>query len=149
LNDIYGMTLSADLVVLSACRTGLGRNIQGEGIVGLTSGFMYAGAKSVIASLWKVDDEATAELMGHFYTALFKNRLTPAAALSEAKREMWKQPRWRAPFYWAAFTLQGEYSDHLAVARRTSLIPILVISVVLVVMIIGIFRFARYRRKAL
>jgi len=147
LNDIYGMTLSADLVVLSACRTGLGRNIQGEGVVGLTSGFMYAGAKSVIASLWKVDDEATAELMGHFYTALFKDRLTPAAALNEAKRQMWKQPRWRAPFYWAAFTLQGEYDAQLAVAHRTSLIPILVIGGALVVMLIGI-RFTRYRRKA-
>ncbi len=147
LNDIYGMTLSADLVVLSACRTGLGRNIQGEGMVGLTSGFMYAGAKSVIASLWKVDDDATAELMGHFYTALFKDGLTPAAALNAAKREMWKQPRWRAPFYWAAFTLQGEYATHLTVAHRTSPITILVLSGMLALVVVGIFRFRRYFRR--
>jgi CHAT domain-containing protein len=147
LNDIYSMTLSADLVVLSACRTGLGRNVQGEGIVGLTSGFMYAGAKSVIASLWKVDDEATAELMGHFYTALFKNGLTPAAALNAAKREMWKQPRWRAPYYWAAFTLQGEYTTQVTVANRSSLMPVLVLIGGLAVVVLGILRFTIYRRS--
>ena len=148
LHDIYSMDLSADLVVLSACRTGLGRNVQGEGIVGLTSGFMYAGAKSVVASLWKVDDDATAELMGHFYTAIFKNGLAPAAALNAAKREMWKQPRWRAPFYWAAFTLQGEYTTDLAAARRTNVARILTIAGIVTVAILGIYAFARYRRRA-
>jgi CHAT domain-containing protein/predicted negative regulator of RcsB-dependent stress response len=150
LHDIYNMNLSADLVVLSACRTGLGRNVQGEGVVGLTSGFMYAGAKSVIASLWKVDDDATAELMSHFYAAMLKDGLPPAAALKTAKREMWKQGRWRAPFYWAAFTLQGEYKADLRAARRTNLIRVLLIGAVLLVLG-GICIYviaARYRRGA-
>lgn len=147
LHDVYNMDLSADLVVLSACRTGLGRNIQGEGMVGLASGFMYAGAKSVMASLWKVDDDATAELMSHFYKALLKDGMTPAAALNTAKREMWKQPRWRAPFYWAGFTLQGEPATDLAVAPRTYGTRILVITSVLAVVIIGLYVFARYRHK--
>lgn len=148
LSDIYNMDLSAELVVLSACRTGLGRNVQGEGVVGLTSGFMYAGAKSVIASLWKVDDDATAELMGHFYTAMLKDGLPPAAALKTAKREMWKQEHRRAPFYWAAFTLQGEYTADLRVARRPRLMRILVIGgVCLVLVIVCIYTVAARRRR--
>jgi CHAT domain-containing protein len=150
LHDIYNMDLFADLVVLSACRTGLGRNVQGEGVVGLTSGFMYAGAKSVIASLWKVDDDATAELMSHFYTAMLKDGLSPAAALKTAKREMWKQERWRAPFYWAAFTLQGEYTADLRVARRANHMRMLITGgVFLVLVIVCIYTVAaRYGRGA-
>jgi CHAT domain-containing protein/tetratricopeptide (TPR) repeat protein len=109
LNEIYNLNLSADLVVLSACQTGLGKEIRGEGLVGLTRGFMYAGAPRVVASLWKVDDAATAELMKRFYEGMLKNNLRPAAALRAAKVEMWKQKRWSAPFYWAAFELQGEW----------------------------------------
>jgi CHAT domain-containing protein/tetratricopeptide (TPR) repeat protein len=109
LHDIYNLNLPADLVVLSACQTGLGKEIRGEGLVGLTRGFMYAGAPRVVASLWKVDDAATAELMKRFYAAMLKNNLRPAAALRRAKLEMWQQKRWRAPFYWAAFELQGEW----------------------------------------
>ena len=109
LHDIYNLNLPADLVVLSACQTGLGREIRGEGLVGLTRGFMYAGAPRVVASLWKVDDAATAELMKRFYAAMLKENLRPAAALRRAKVEMWKQKRWQAPFYWAAFELQGEW----------------------------------------
>jgi CHAT domain-containing protein len=112
-NDIYNLNLSADLVVLSACRTGLGKDIRGEGIVGLPSAFMYAGAKSTIASLWKVNDEATAELMSHFYPRVFNEGLPPAAALRKAKEEMWRQERWHAPFYWAAFVFQGQYSHQV------------------------------------
>ena len=67
------------------------------------------GAQSVIASLWKVDDAATAELMKRFYQGMLKDNLRPAAALRAAKVEMWKQKRWNAPFYWAAFELQGEW----------------------------------------
>jgi CHAT domain-containing protein/Tfp pilus assembly protein PilF len=109
LHEIYNLNLPADLVVLSACQTGLGKEIRGEGLVGLTRGFMYAGAPRVVASLWKVDDAATAELMKRFYRGMLKENLRPAAALRAAKVEMWKQKGWQAPFYWAAFELQGEW----------------------------------------
>lgn len=109
LHEIYNLQLSADMVVLSACQTGLGKEIRGEGLVGLTRGFMYAGSPRVVASLWKVDDAATAELMKRFYQGMLKDNLRPAAALRRAKVEMWKQKRWSAPFYWAAFELQGEW----------------------------------------
>jgi len=109
LHEIYNLQLSADMVVLSACQTGLGKEIRGEGLVGLTRGFMHAGALRVVASLWKVDDAATAELMKRFYRGMLKDNLRPAAALRAAKVEMWKQKRWNAPFYWAAFELQGEW----------------------------------------
>jgi CHAT domain-containing protein/Tfp pilus assembly protein PilF len=109
LEDIYNLNLPAELVVLSACETGLGKQIQGEGLVGLTRGFMYAGASRVMASLWKVDDVATAELMGRFYKAMEKEGMRPAAALRQAQTEMWKQKDWSSPYYWAAFQMQGEW----------------------------------------
>lgn len=121
-NDIYNLDLSADLIVLSACRTGLGKDVRGEGIIGLPGAFMYAGAKSIVASLWKVNDEATAELMGHFYSAMFDDGLSPSAALRKAKEKMWRQPRWRAPFYWGAFVFQGQYSNQIEV-RSSRRIP--------------------------
>jgi CHAT domain-containing protein/Tfp pilus assembly protein PilF len=120
LHDIYNLNLMADLVVLSACSTGLGNNVKGEGIVGLTRGFMYAGASGVIASLWKVDDEATAELMKHFYIGILKEGLPPSAALRNAQLAMWQQKRWRAPYYWAAFVLQGEYNGSFPAASASS-----------------------------
>jgi CHAT domain-containing protein/tetratricopeptide (TPR) repeat protein len=110
LHDIYNLRLPVDLVVLSACQTGLGKEVRGEGLLGLTRGFMYAGAAGVVASLWKVDDEATAELMRHFYAALFQKGLPPAAALRAAQLALWQQRRWRAPYYWAGFVIQGEYA---------------------------------------
>ncbi len=109
LNEIYNMNLSADLVVLSACQTALGKEVRGEGLIGLTRGFMYAGSPRVVASLWKVDDLATAELMKLFYKKMLQEKMRPSAALRAAKVEMWKQKRWSAPFYWAAFELQGEW----------------------------------------
>ncbi|MBD0309073.1 MAG: CHAT domain-containing protein, partial [Microcoleus sp. T1-bin1] len=109
LTDIFNLKLAADLVVLSACQTGLGQNIQGEGMVGLTRGFMYAGAQRVVVSLWSVDDEGTAALMSSFYQKMLQKGLTPAAALRAAQLEMWKQEKWKSPYYWAAFTLQGEW----------------------------------------
>lgn len=118
LQDIYNLDLSADLVVLSACQTALGKDVSGEGIIGLARGFMYAGADGVVASLWKVDDEATAELMKRFYDGLLREGLPPAAALRAAKVAMWEQERWRAPYYWAAFVLQGEYDAPVRAARR-------------------------------
>jgi CHAT domain-containing protein/Tfp pilus assembly protein PilF len=109
LHDIYNLKLGADLVVLSACKTGLGKDIKGEGLVGLTRGFLYAGAPRVVASLWKVDDRATAELMKLFYQRMLRDGLRPAAALRRAQIDIQKQPRWAAPYYWAGFTLQGEW----------------------------------------
>ncbi len=109
LNDIYNLNFPADLVVLSACQTGLGKNIRGEGLVGLTRGFMYAGTPRVVASLWKVNDAATAELMSKFYQAMLSQGLAPSAALRVAQLEMWQTSDWRSPYYWAAFTLQGEW----------------------------------------
>lgn len=109
LEDIYNLNLHADLVVLSACETGLGKDIKGEGLVGLTRGFMYAGAPRVVASLWKVDDVATAELMRRFYKFMLQQDLPPAAALRAAQLEMAQQKRWSDPYYWAGFVVEGEW----------------------------------------
>jgi CHAT domain-containing protein/tetratricopeptide (TPR) repeat protein len=110
LQDIYNLDLPAELVVLSACQTGLGKEIRGEGLIGLTRGFMYAGTPRIVASLWKVDDRATSELMKRFYQGLLgPERLRPAEALRQAQLSIWKQKQWRAPYYWAAFVLQGEW----------------------------------------
>jgi CHAT domain-containing protein/tetratricopeptide (TPR) repeat protein len=109
LHDIYNLRLGADAVVLSGCQTALGKDLQGEGLIGLTRGFMYAGARAVVASLWQVDDESTAELMKRFYRAMLKEGRRPAEALRTAQLEMMRHPRWSAPFYWAGFVLQGEW----------------------------------------
>ncbi|MDX6613027.1 MAG: hypothetical protein QOD75_2213, partial [Blastocatellia bacterium] len=108
-NDIYKLKLPAELVVLSACQTGLGQEIKGEGLVGLTRGFMYAGAARVVVSLWNVNDKATADLMTKFYEKMLQQGERPAAALRAAQVEMWQQKRWQSPYYWAAFTMQGEW----------------------------------------
>jgi CHAT domain-containing protein/tetratricopeptide (TPR) repeat protein len=109
--DTFNLRLDADLVVLSGCRTALGKDVRSEGIVGLTRGFMYAGARGVLASLWPVDDAATAELMRAFYSGLLGPRkLSPPAALREAQRHVRSDPRWSAPYYWAAFQLQGVWA---------------------------------------
>jgi CHAT domain-containing protein len=108
LRDIYNLRLPVELIVLSACSTALGKQLQGEGLTGMVRGFLYAGAERVVASLWKVDDEATGELMRRFYVEMLQANRSPAAALRQAQLEMWRQDRWRAPFYWAAFSLQGE-----------------------------------------
>jgi len=109
LHDIYELHLPAELVVLSACNTALGRPVRGEGLVGIVRGFMYAGAKRVVASLWKVDDDATGEMMRRFYQGMLEKGLSPAAALREAQVDLWRHDRWRPPYYWAAFVLQGEW----------------------------------------
>jgi len=111
LEDIYDLRAPVDLVVLSACQTALGRDVRGEGLVGLTRGFMYAGASSVVASLWKVDDAATTELMKYFYSNLLQHQMRPAEALRAAQNSIRQNPRWSSPYYWAAFTLHGEYRE--------------------------------------
>jgi CHAT domain-containing protein len=120
LHDIYNLKLPISLVVLSACNTGLGKDVRGEGLIGLTRGFMYAGASGVVASLWKVDDDATAALMTHFYRGLIEKGLTPAAALREAQLQMREQKRWRAPYYWAGFVIQGKYNERITLPVRAS-----------------------------
>ncbi len=109
LHDIYGMNLSANLVVLSACSTGIGKEVRGEGLMSLNNAFLQVGAKSVMSSLWKVDDYATLELMKNFYASMADENLTPSQALRSAKIKMMRDPRFKSPFYWAAFTIQGDY----------------------------------------
>ncbi|MGH6693276.1 MAG: CHAT domain-containing protein, partial [Gammaproteobacteria bacterium] len=100
LHDIYNLKLDAALVVLSACQTALGKDIRGEGLIGLTRGFMYAGAPRVVASLWAVEDRATAELMKRFYEGMLTRGLTPAAALRDAQLALRRDRRWSDPYYW-------------------------------------------------
>jgi CHAT domain-containing protein len=109
LHEIYNLDLDADLVVLSACQTALGREVHGEGLIGLTRGFMYAGASRVVSSVWNVDDRASALLMSRFYDAMRTTNLTAAAALRHAQLSLLKDPRWSNPHYWAAFGLHGEW----------------------------------------
>lgn len=109
MQDVYGLNLNTDLVVLSACDTGLGKVIKGEGIMSLNNAFLQSGAKSVVSSLWKVDDTVTRELMSEFYRGIVSDGLTPAAALRHAQIKMFNDPRFSSPFYWAAFTAQGDY----------------------------------------
>lgn len=111
--EIYNLKLNAELVVLSACESGLGKQLKGEGVIGLTRAFIYAGSPRVISSLWSVSDKSTVELMKCFYQHLLSktNPLSPAKALRQAQIEMihGKVPKWRIPFHWAAFQLQGEF----------------------------------------
>ncbi|MEO1204218.1 MAG: CHAT domain-containing protein, partial [Pseudomonadota bacterium] len=107
LRDIYLLNLSARLVVLSACETALGRELKSEGLVGLTRAFLYAGARQVIASLWQVQDRSTSELMRRLYSGYLSDGLDAAEALRAAKLEVRANPRWRHPYYWSGFVLQG------------------------------------------
>ncbi|HZF30916.1 MAG TPA: CHAT domain-containing tetratricopeptide repeat protein [Gammaproteobacteria bacterium] len=109
LNDIYNLKLGADLVVLSACDTALGREVRGEGLIGLTQGFMSAGARALVASLWQVPDRATAELMQQFYRYMLDEKLKPAAALRKAQLWSASQRRWSDPYFWGGFVLVGDW----------------------------------------
>lgn len=109
LHDIYNVQLNADLVTLSACSTALGREISGEGLTGLTQGFMHAGSRAVLASLWQVPDRATSELMKRFYQNLLQQQQRPAEALRNAQMDLSSHARWRHPYYWGGFVLQGDW----------------------------------------
>lgn len=111
LQDIYNLNLSADLVVLSACQTAVGKEIQGEGVVGLSRGFFYAGTPRLIGSLWAVNDGSTSELMTLFYNHLLKEKQSPAQALRQAQLMMWKRNPKKVPFTWAAFVFQGNWKQ--------------------------------------
>ncbi|HVS00434.1 MAG TPA: CHAT domain-containing tetratricopeptide repeat protein, partial [Thermoanaerobaculia bacterium] len=108
-HEIADLRLAADLVVLSACRTALGKEIRGEGLVGLTQAFLDAGADGVLVSLWQVEDRATAELMRRLYEGMMREGMSPAAALRQAQVALWRGRDWQAPYYWAGFVLQGEW----------------------------------------
>jgi CHAT domain-containing protein len=110
LNEIFNLRLPVQLVVLSACESGQGKLVKGEGLVGLTRGFMYAGAASLVVSLWKVNDAATPVLMNRFYKGLLgSDQLRPAAALRAAQRAMMEEGKWAHPYYWAPFTVEGDW----------------------------------------
>lgn len=110
LTDIYELDLDADLVVLSGCQTALGKEVRGEGLMGLTRGFQYAGVPRVVASLWRVEDRTTAELMTRFYKAMWRDhRRPPAAALREAQLSLRHDPRYHDSYSWAGFVLQGDW----------------------------------------
>ncbi|HEX8845951.1 MAG TPA: CHAT domain-containing protein [Pyrinomonadaceae bacterium] len=108
-HEIFNLKLPAELVVLSACRTGIGKEVKGEGLVSLTRGFMYAGAPRVVVSLWSVSDFGTTALMVRFYRQMLKEGKRPAEALRAAQISLMREKQWQSPFYWAAFTLQGEW----------------------------------------
>jgi CHAT domain-containing protein/tetratricopeptide (TPR) repeat protein len=147
LNDIYKLKLPVDLVVLSACQTGLGKDVKGEGLISLTRGFFYAGASGVVASLWKVDDDATAELMKHFYREMFENGRSPAAALREAQLKMYQTSRWQDPYYWAGFVIQGQYTMKDSLKQQSSSpVYVAVMGAILSLTIVFIFR-RRHRRN--
>lgn len=109
LHDIYNLQLAADLVVLSACQTALGEEIRGEGLIGLTRGFMYAGVPRVLATLWTVQDRASMELMDRFYQGMLRDGERPAAAIRNAQLSLLERQHFSAPYYWAGFELQGEW----------------------------------------
>jgi CHAT domain-containing protein/predicted negative regulator of RcsB-dependent stress response len=149
LHDIYNLHLPVDLVVLSACSSGLGKDVRGEGLIGLTRGFMYAGASGVVASLWKVDDQATAELMKRFYEAMFQSGLSPVAALREAQIELSQQKPWQSPYYWAGFVIQGRYDEHVGGTQVTYLTRKRIVMLVLLcaAVLITSFIIIRGRRR--
>ncbi|HKS11092.1 MAG TPA: CHAT domain-containing tetratricopeptide repeat protein [Pyrinomonadaceae bacterium] len=146
--DIFELQAPVDLVVLSACRTGLGKDVRGEGLIGLTRGFMYAGASSVAATLWNVDDEVTAELMKLFYANMLDKGMVPAAALRAAQNTIRQQPQWRSPHYWAGFTFQGEYKLPVKPTRSTAAkLPLIIAGVLLLVLLlVGVWWYWRRRR---
>jgi CHAT domain-containing protein len=148
LHDIYSLDLSAELTVLSACQTALGKDISGEGLVGLTHSFMSAGSKSVVASLWKVDDRATAKLMTRFYESLLQQGMPTGAALRAAKLKTMNEKQWRAPYFWAAFVLQGEYTNRIAVEKGSWRYPGWVLLALLVLLASGVIVFRRRRRRS-
>jgi len=148
LQDICRLNLSAQLVVLSACETGLGKDIKGEGLMSLTRGFMYAGSRTVVTSLWKVDDRATAELMKEFYQSMLQDGLTPAAALRLAKQRIRHQKAWSAPYFWAGFVLQGEYQESIVVDRRSGIHTSLAIAITLVLISLGLTILQSRRRRS-
>jgi len=147
LYDIYSLDLSAELTVLSACQTALGKDIKGEGLIGLTHSFMSAGSNTVVATLWKVDDKATYVLMVDFYKSMLEKGMSPAAALRSAKLKMMRDKQWSAPYYWAGFVLQGEYANRIVVDHHSSLRLALVLLFISSLIVAGLFVFQKRMRR--
>jgi CHAT domain-containing protein len=105
-NEIYNLNLDADLVVLSACESGLGKIIKGEGLISLTRGLLFAGAKNVVVSLWRVADKSTSELMIEFYRNIL-NGESYSASLRQAKLKLIKNGKYSYPLEWSPFILIG------------------------------------------
>lgn len=120
LQDIYNLNLSADLVVLSACNTGIGKEIKGEGLISLNNAFLQVGAKSVVSSLWKVDDYAAQELMKNFYQELSSGEISTSEALRRAQIKMLRNSQYKSPFYWAAFTIKGDFQTTPKFSRNSA-----------------------------
>lgn len=147
LRDIYNLNLSADLVVLSTCDSALGKDLRGEGLIGLTRGFMAAGSKSVVASLWKVDDRSTAVLMEHFYNAVLQDGLTPSAALKYAKEAVRRERGWQSPYFWAGFVLQGEYRNQIVNKKSPGVITPATVVLTLMGLALAVIVFQRVRGR--
>jgi CHAT domain-containing protein len=111
MNDIYDLHMPADLVVLSGCETAAGPALESEGVISLSRAFFYAGARRVIASLWPVDDRATADFMREFYRALLVEHMPVSAALTQAQQRLARDKRWSANYYWAGWVLQGDWDE--------------------------------------
>ena len=148
IQDIYGLNLNADLVVLSACETGIGKELRGEGLLSLNNAFLQTGAKSVMASLWKVEDGATLELMKNFYGALIDEELTPSESLRRAQIKLRANPRYKSPFYWAAFTVQGDFRNAPKMAESPRFWGYLLLLLPLSLIGFYLFRRRKYRLKA-
>lgn len=147
LQDIYAMNLSADLVVLSACDTGIGKDVRGEGLMSFTNGFIQAGAGSTVSTFWKIDDEATLQLMKDFYSGLASENLPPSQALRNAQLKMSRSQIYRSPFYWAAFNFQGDFrrTPSLSTGRQKDLYPFM-ISVFVLSAFFLIYRYLKRRK---
>jgi CHAT domain-containing protein len=150
LQEIYNLNLPVELVVLSACDTARGKEIDGEGLIGLTRGFVNAGAERVVASLWKVDEDATAELMKHFYAGVLKEGLAPTTALRNAQIRMWQTKRRHPPYYWAAFVLHGEYRAPVVTGPREPALAQIAVGVLAIVLAVlsGIYVIRRRQTSA-
>jgi hypothetical protein len=107
--DLPHLDLPRDLIVLSSCETGIGKGVDGEGLISLTYSLMAGGTKRIVASLWAVNGESTAVLMERFYRGLLADRLSPAEALRQAQISMWKDERWTSPSNWGAFVFAGDW----------------------------------------
>jgi len=146
MQDVFGLRLNSDLVVLSACDTGIGKEVKGEGVMSINSAFLQAGAKSVVSSFWKVDDVATKNLMTEFYRGMAGDGLAPSAALRQAQIRMYNDPRYRSPFYWAAFAASGDGRVKVAFASNTLVYGYYAAAFVLLSML-TLFGIHHYRRR--